>query len=112
MRKFHDATYGPNFAYDDFEPQFDAATAAWNPQRWADLFQKLGARYVVLTTKHHDGFTLCPPTRSSPRKPNYHTTRDSVGELTEPSVRAGCVWASTIPAGIVTATQARLPSAG
>jgi len=31
MRKFHDATYGPNFAYDDFVPQF-AATAAWNPQ--------------------------------------------------------------------------------
>ncbi len=85
--EYHRATYGPNFTYDDFAPQFDAATAQWDPSAWADLFQKIGARYVVLTTKHHDGFTLWPPTRQSPRKPDYHTSRDLVGALTE-AVRA------------------------
>ncbi len=35
MRKFHDATYGANFANDDFVPHFDAATAARKPAAWA-----------------------------------------------------------------------------
>ena len=30
----------------------------YNATEWADLFVKSGARYAVLTTKHHDGFAL------------------------------------------------------
>ncbi len=30
----------------------------YDPAAWADLFQRAGARYAVLTTKHHDGFAL------------------------------------------------------
>ena len=30
----------------------------WNPEEWADLFQSAGAKYVVLVTKHHDGYCL------------------------------------------------------
>ncbi len=30
----------------------------WNPEEWADLFKYAGAKYVVLVTKHHDGFCL------------------------------------------------------
>ena len=30
----------------------------FNPDRWADLFVQSGARYVALTSKHHEGFTL------------------------------------------------------
>ena len=30
----------------------------WNPEKWAALFQYAGARYVVLVTKHHDGYCL------------------------------------------------------
>ena len=81
-RKFHTETYGPDFAYDDFAPQFNEAVMAWNPDEWADLFQKIGARYVVLTTKHHDGFNLWPTHHPCPRKPGYQTKRDLVGELT------------------------------
>jgi len=82
-RKFHDATYGPDFSYDDFVPQLNAAVAQWNPDEWAALFQKVGARYAVLTTKHHDGFTLWPTTQPSPHKPNYYVQRDLVGELAQ-----------------------------
>jgi alpha-L-fucosidase len=32
----------------------------YDPQAWANLFQEAGARYAVLTAKHHDGFALWP----------------------------------------------------
>jgi alpha-L-fucosidase len=81
-RQYHDETYGSDFAYDDFAPQFKEAVTNWNPDSWAQLFQKIGARYVVLTTKHHDGFTLWNSKYPCPRKPNYFTERDLVGDLT------------------------------
>lgn len=37
---------------------------AYNPKEWANLAKKLGAKYIILTTKHHDGFTLFPTTTS------------------------------------------------
>lgn len=30
----------------------------WKPQQWADLFAQSGAKYVILVTKHHDGYCL------------------------------------------------------
>lgn len=30
----------------------------YDPEKWADLFVEAGARYSVLTTKHHDGMAL------------------------------------------------------
>jgi len=30
------------------------------PQWWADLFRRAGARYAILTAKHHDGYALWP----------------------------------------------------
>jgi alpha-L-fucosidase len=30
----------------------------FNPQRWADACRKAGMKYVVFTTKHHDGFCM------------------------------------------------------
>ena len=30
----------------------------YDPAAWADLFKRAGAKYVTLTSKHHDGFTL------------------------------------------------------
>jgi len=36
--------------------QFDPA--AFDPDAWADLAWRAGARYVVFTAKHHDGFAM------------------------------------------------------
>ena len=60
----------------------------WNPDTWAKTFKDAGAKYVVLTTKHHEGFTLWPSTMANPTLPQQqqHATRDLVGALTE-SVR-------------------------
>ena len=62
FREYHIKTYGPDFLYQDFAPQFKAEN--FNPDQWADLFQKSGAKYIVLTSKHHEGFTLWPSAQS------------------------------------------------
>ena len=57
-REFHNRVYGEQFAYQQFAPEFKAEL--FDPEQWADLFRKAGAGYVVLTSKHHDGFALWP----------------------------------------------------
>eukprot|EP01116_Phalansterium_solitarium_P021386 TRINITY_DN6628_c1_g3_i1.p1 TRINITY_DN6628_c1_g3~~TRINITY_DN6628_c1_g3_i1.p1 ORF type:complete len:598 (+),score=149.88 TRINITY_DN6628_c1_g3_i1:85-1878(+) len=54
--QFHVKTYGQNFMYQDFAPMWRAEL--WDPDQWADLFVRSGAKYVVPTSKHHEGFTL------------------------------------------------------
>lgn len=59
---FHDSVYGKDFHYQDFVSGFTCNL--FNPTEWARLFKKSGARYVVLTSKHHDGFCLWPSAQS------------------------------------------------
>jgi alpha-L-fucosidase len=46
----------PVAQYKALAKQFTAAK--YDPQAWAQLFQDAGAKYVVITAKHHEGFTL------------------------------------------------------
>lgn len=82
----HIQTYGKGFDYYRFVPMFNAAAEKWDPAVWAERFRKAGARYVVLTTKHHDGFTLWPTSVVNPKRSGLSATRDLAGELTR-SVR-------------------------
>ncbi|HEY9139867.1 MAG TPA: alpha-L-fucosidase [Bryobacteraceae bacterium] len=54
--QFHRRVYGADFPYFDFAPQFRAEM--FDPDHWADVIAGSGARYVVPTSKHHEGFTL------------------------------------------------------
>ncbi|MBZ5562486.1 MAG: alpha-L-fucosidase [Acidobacteriia bacterium] len=87
--KHHRETYGEKFDYLDFIPTFNREVQKWNPDEWAALFREVGARYVVLITKHHDGFTLWPSSVHNPhRRPDQQgAQRDIVGNLTK-AVRA------------------------
>ncbi|HEX2970376.1 MAG TPA: alpha-L-fucosidase [Bacteroidales bacterium] len=81
FRDFHIATYGPNFKYQDFASLFKAEL--FKPEQWAKLFNESGAKYVVLTSKHHEGFTLWPSAQSW----NWNSVdagphRDLCGDLT------------------------------
>jgi alpha-L-fucosidase len=89
--KYHVKTYGANFKYLDFIPIFNNEVKKWKPEEWAELFREVGARYVVLTTKHHDGFTLWPSRVKNPhRKPNQRgAERDLVGDLTQAVRKVG-----------------------
>lgn len=85
----HLKTYGPDFGYLDFIPIFNRESQKWKPDDWARLFQDIGARYVVLVTKHHDGFRLWPSRIKNPHRPpeQQGAIRDIPGELTA-SVRS------------------------
>lgn len=54
--EFHESRYGKNFTYFDFEKSFKAEL--FDPSQWASVFRQAGARYVVLTSKHHEGYAL------------------------------------------------------
>nr|CAB3247386.1 alpha-L-fucosidase [Phallusia mammillata] len=55
---FMHKNYAPGFTYADFAPQFTAEF--FDADKWADLFEASGAKYVVLTSKHHEGYTNWP----------------------------------------------------
>ena len=82
-------TYGPDAAYDDFVKPFDDGTAHTDMDAIAAVCRDAGAGYVVLTTKHHEGFCLWPTVLQHPRKGAYHARRDIVGDLTRAVTAAG-----------------------
>lgn len=77
----HAEVYGEDYPYDNFVHTFDEASTAADLDAMADLCRTAGARYVVLTTKHHDGFSLWPTAIPHPVKGEYRATRDLVGDL-------------------------------
>ncbi len=84
--KHHREVWGDR-PYQDFREPFLEGLKQWKPEEWADLFAAAGARYVVLVTKHHDGFCLWPSAVTNPHERNWTSPRDIVGELAE-AVRA------------------------
>lgn len=80
---FHRKNYGEDFEYRDFAPLFKAEL--FNPEQWAEIFKKSGAKYVVLTAKHHDGYCLWPTKnihKSAWNSRDIGPQRDILGELT------------------------------
>jgi alpha-L-fucosidase len=75
--------------YYDFTATFNEQSKHWSPDQWAATFRDAGARYVVLTTKHHDGFALWPTEVVNPNQKGLRAERDIVGELTESVRKAG-----------------------
>ena len=86
VQAFHNKTYGPDFAYEQFAPRFTAEL--FEPDEWAALFARAGVKYVVLTSKHHEGFTnWCSAESWNWNACDIGPKRDLVGALTK-SVRA------------------------
>ena len=90
---FHQKTYGADFPYQNFAPQFRAEL--FDPDHWADVFARSGAKYVVLTSKHHEGFALWPSKEASATwgRPwnavEIGPKRDLLGDLTAAVRRKG-----------------------
>ena len=105
----HRRTYGDGASYFDFAPQFKRACAGWQPEPWADLFQAAGARYVVLVTKHMDGFLMWPSRTPNYARPGYQMDRDIVGELaaavTARGMRMGCYYSSALDQSFTTSAM-------
>jgi len=78
--EFMQKNYPPDFTYADFAAQFTAEF--YDPNQWADIFKASGAKYIVLTSKHHEGFTNWNSSHSF----NWNSVdvgpkRDLVGDL-------------------------------
>ena len=80
---YHREHYGADYSYYNFARTYNRQIQRWNPDSWAEIFRRAGAKYVVLTTKHHDGFTLWPSSVQNPTlaTDRQHADRDLVGEL-------------------------------
>jgi alpha-L-fucosidase len=86
--RFMQEHYGDDFTYRDLAPLFKAEL--FEPDAWAELFRRAGAHYVVLVSKHHDGYALWP----SRYAPGWNSVqvgpkRDLVGDLTQAVRDAG-----------------------
>lgn len=86
-QKFHNRIYGEDFEYSDFRSQFTANM--FEPTQWAKVFKRSGAKYVVLTSKHHDGYCLWPSKEATEsfgmpwNSVDSGPFRDLVGDLTD-----------------------------
>lgn len=81
-QNFQDRVYGKDFKYKDFAPLFKAEL--FDASEWAKIFKESGAGYVLLVSKHHDGYCLWP----SKYQPGWNSVdtgpkRNIVGELTK-----------------------------
>ncbi len=77
---FHRDHYGAA-DYAAFREPFLEGLKSWDPAAWAEAFRDAGARYVVLVTKHHDGFCLWPSAVANPHQSGWTSSRDIVGDL-------------------------------
>ncbi|GHT79494.1 hypothetical protein FACS189464_4270 [Bacteroidia bacterium] len=88
FKAFHNKTYGEGVKYQDFVKDFTCEM--FNPDDWVNLFHEAGARYVVLTSKHAEGFALWPSALAW----NWNAVdvgphRDLVGDLSDAVKKKG-----------------------
>lgn len=81
--KHHLETYGhpSEFGYHDFVPMFKAEY--FDPEEWAELFQKAGARFAGPVAEHHDGFSMWDSEVTPWNVADMGPKRDITGELAE-----------------------------
>ncbi|MEO3765637.1 alpha-L-fucosidase [Streptomyces sp. B5E4] len=75
----HRDTYGTDADYDDFIGQWKAEN--YDPEAWVELFKDAGAKYFVLTSKHHEGLALYDSEVSGRDTVDLGPRRDLAGEL-------------------------------
>jgi alpha-L-fucosidase len=79
--QWHTDHFGPpdQFGYKDFIPLFTCSN--FNADAWAELFKKSGAKFVIPTAQHHDGFSLWDSQVNPVNAKNTGPHRDLIGEL-------------------------------
>ncbi|HEX8466028.1 MAG TPA: alpha-L-fucosidase [Abditibacterium sp.] len=87
FRQWHTENFGPidKFGYKDFIPMFTAAK--YDPDAWATLFKKSGARYVMPAAQHHDNFALWDSAVTPFNAKAMGPKRDLIGDMAR-AVRA------------------------
>ncbi len=106
--------------YDNLYKQFNPVN--FNADEWVSIAKSAGMKYIVLTTKHHDGFCLWNTKQTEYNIINTPFRRDVVKELSEACKKQGiafgtyystCDWHNpdfplTSPGGRIRRTQSNL----
>ncbi len=72
--------FNGDISYPDYMKQLEGFTAAkYDPDAWAKLFAESGARYAVMTSRHHDGVALWASGQGINVAKNSPAQRDLVG---------------------------------
>lgn len=71
----------PEEKYDIYFKNFDPDL--YDPEAWMDVAYRAGMRYVVVTTKHHDGFCLWDSALTDYKATNTPARRDLIKPLVE-----------------------------
>ncbi|MFV0345646.1 MAG: alpha-L-fucosidase, partial [Bacteroidales bacterium] len=69
----------PKEAYDNLYKQFNPTD--FDAKVWAKQAKDMGAKYMIITTKHHDGFCLWPSKYTDYTIANTPYKKDIIGEL-------------------------------
>ncbi len=82
VRKWHEEHFGGTVAgigYKDLIPKF--TMAQFHADEWAELFKRSGAKYIVPTAEHHDGFAMYDSKLTRWNAKNMGPHIDFIGEL-------------------------------
>jgi alpha-L-fucosidase len=71
----------PISEYEKLANQFNPQSGA--PRKWAELAVKAGMKYMVMTTRHHEGFSLWDSKVNPYNSVNYGPKRDIVREFVD-----------------------------
>jgi alpha-L-fucosidase len=93
--KYHNLVYGPpsKFGYKDFIPMFCAEK--FNPEEWAELLRKAGAKFAGPVTEHADGFSMWDSKVNKWNAAAMGPCRDVVGEMSKAVRNEGMRFIST-----------------
>lgn len=71
----------PHEMYRDLAGRFEAAR--FDADEWADLMLESGQKFLIVTTKHHDGFSMWDTALCDFKVTNTPLGRDVIGELAD-----------------------------
>ena len=71
----------PKNDYDNLYKQFNPKN--FNAKQWAKQAKEMGAKYMIITTKHHDGFCLWPSKYTDYTIANTPYKKDIIKELVD-----------------------------
>jgi len=96
VNKYHLETYGPldEFGYKNFIPMFKAEK--FDPDAWAALFKKAGARFAGPVAEHADGFAMWDSNLTKWDAKDMGPKRDIVGEMEKAVRKQGMKFIATL----------------
>ncbi len=99
-RRHHEKTWGADFKYADFLPVFKEHIQNWSPKPWIEMMKTVGARYIIVFTKFHDGFLMWPSRYRHPFKSGWYSERDVIKEVADEcranGLRFGAYYSGTV----------------